>query len=181
MFVLAQLALGWLYGHWVEYCAHRWIFHNRKYFPKAFKFHYAQHHARSKRGVMVDVTSLDKHKLFDHEIQSLFWGCVIHSPIAFWFPYFYVSVVLSALAYYFMHRRSHQDFKWGRTWIPWHYDHHMGPNSNMNWGVRSDIFDRLLRTRDIYKGTTKELIRYRNFEYRGSYALRPRRLKRKKH
>ena len=181
MFVLLQLFIGWLYGHFVEYFVHRWVFHNQKLFKSAFKYHYSQHHARSRRGVMLDVTTLRKPRVRDFESLALLFGVVLHLPVVFIFPYFYAMVCYSAVAYYLIHRRSHQDFEWARRYIPWHYDHHLGPDSNKNWGVRSDIFDRILGTRKVYKGSPVEIIKYRNYEYRGYYALRPHRDKRRKH
>ena len=181
MFVAIQLLLGWLYGHLAEYIIHRWFLHNHKLFKRAFKHHYSQHHAKSKRGIMLDLTYVSPWNIFEFEIQALFFGIIIHLPLVFLIPYFYLMVCYSAAAYYLVHRRSHQDFKWARTHIPWHYDHHMGPDPNKNWGVRSDIFDRIFGTKEVYKGTTKEIIRYRNYEYRGAYELRPRRNKRREH
>ena len=71
------------------------------------------------------------------------------------------------------------DYVWARKHLPWHYDHHMGKNSNKNWAVRLPIFDYLLGTREIYKGTMPETIRYRNYHYTGNYAIRSHRHKRR--
>jgi len=179
MFVFLQLLIGWLYGHFFEYAAHRWVFHNRKYFPRAFRNHYAQHHARSKRGVMVDVSAYKKISFSDFEFRALALGVLLHSPIAFWFPYFFLAIIYSAISYYYIHKRAHRDYIWGRKHLSWHYDHHMGKNSNMNWAVRLPIFDHLLRTREVYKGTMPEILRYRNYHYTGHYAIRSRRHKRR--
>ena len=181
MFIFFQLLLGWLYGHFVEYFMHRWVFHNRKIFKSAFKYHYSQHHARSRRGVMLDVTTLRKPSVKDFEAMALLGGVLLHSPLILFVPYFFAMVCYSAIAYYLVHRRSHQDFEWARKHIPWHYDHHMSSESSKNWGVRSDIFDRLLGTRKVYKGLPVEIIKYRNYEFRGYYALRPHRDKRRRH
>ena len=178
MLILLQLVMGWLYGHFFEYVAHRWVFHNKK-LKKTFRHHYAQHHARSRRGVMVDVSAYKTVSLKDFEFRALFIGLILHSPIAFWFPYFFLMVIYSAAAYYFIHKRSHMDYVWARRYLPWHYDHHMGKNSNKNWAVRLPIFDYLLGTREIYKGTMLEAIRYRNYHYSGHYAIRSYRHKRR--
>ena len=62
--------------------------------------------------------------------------------------------------YAIIHYRSHQDIFWARQNLPWHYDHHMGPNQNANWGVRYPMFDIIFGTRKIYKGTKKEVIKH---------------------
>ena len=49
------------------------------------------------------------------------------------------------------------DPAWAREKVPWHYDHHMAPNQDANWGVRRDWVDRLMGTREVYCGTDKEL------------------------
>ena len=87
MFIFFQLLLGWLYGHFVEYFMHRWVFHNRKLFKTAFNYHYSQHHARSRRGVMLDVTTLRKPHVKDFESMALLGGVLLHSPFIFIFPY----------------------------------------------------------------------------------------------
>ena len=46
--------------------------------------------------------------------------------------------------YYTMHRKSHIDVAWGKKWMPWHYEHHMGKDQHKNWGVRLPVFDGLL-------------------------------------
>ena len=180
MSVFLQILLGWLYGHLAEYVIHRWILHNRR-LKRAFVHHFAQHHARARRGVMIDHTSLAKVSIGEFEIRALVFAVVLHFPIIFFFPYFYCAIIYSALAYYFVHRRSHRDNDWGRNNIPWHYDHHMGRDSNKNWGVRLPIFDYLFGTREIYKDTLPEKARFLEYKKRGKYVIRSRRAKRYKY
>ena len=149
MLIFLQLVIGWLYGHFFEYVAHRWVFHNRK-LKETFRHHYAQHHARSRRGVMVDVSAYKTASLKDFEFRALFIGVLIHAPIVVWFPYFFLMVLYSAIAYYYIHKRSHMDYVWARRYLPWHYDHHMGKNQNANWGVTSPFWDWILKTRIKY-------------------------------
>jgi len=46
-----------------------------------------------------------------------------------------------------MHRKSHLDVEWGKKWMPWHWDHHMGRDQNANWGVTLPLWDYALGTR----------------------------------
>ena len=65
-------------------------------------------------------------------------------------------MVWSAVDYYRKHKRSHLDPAWAREHLPWHYDHHMGPDQDANWCVTHPFFDWVLSTRQEYLGTDKE-------------------------
>ena len=175
MLILLQLFCGWLYGHFFEYAAHRWLFHNKK-LKSFFRYHYSQHHARARKGVMLD--PLEKNVLEDFEAKALVFILLLHLPLIFVLPYFYAMLVYSALMYLIIHRLTHRDDEFARKLYPWHYDHHMGTDQNSNWGVRSQMFDKLLGTRVVYAGTKKEIIKYRNYKVFGKYALRSRSNKR---
>ena len=53
----------------------------------------------------------------------------------------------SSFFYYFAHRKSHLDVQWGKKWMPWHFDHHMGKNQDLNWCVVFPLWDHILGTR----------------------------------
>jgi sterol desaturase/sphingolipid hydroxylase (fatty acid hydroxylase superfamily) len=74
------------------------------------------------------------------------------APIA---PFFTGTMVYSAVHYYRVHKRSHLDPEWAREHLPWHYDHHMGPDQNVNWCVTRPWFDHLMGTRVPYLGTDR--------------------------
>ena len=82
---LFEVFLGWLYGHFFEYAAHRWVFHNPK-LKSAFKHHYSQHHSRSRKGCMVDVASFKRVSWSDWEFKSLAILVVMHAPLFLVFP-----------------------------------------------------------------------------------------------
>jgi sterol desaturase/sphingolipid hydroxylase (fatty acid hydroxylase superfamily) len=70
--------------------------------------------------------------------------------------HFFVGTVwYAAINYYRVHKRAHLDPAWARTNLPWHYDHHMGPEQDANWCVTRPWFDDLLGTRRPYLGTDK--------------------------
>ncbi len=174
MFLL-EIFIGWVYGHFVEYAAHRWLFHNRK-LKSFFKHHYSQHHARARKGIMLDPLVKDIAK--DFELRGLLLILLLHSPLFLWYPYLYATLIYSAVSYLVVHRLTHRDDEFARRFYPWHYDHHMAKDQNVNWGVRSQMFDRLFGTRVVYAGTEKEITRYRNYKAFGRYALRSRSNKR---
>ena len=96
----------------------------------------------------------------DPEVRGLILLAMLHSPVAVLFPYAYLTLLVCAYSYFYTHRKSHQDIQWARENAPWHYDHHLGKNQNVNWGVRLPIVDWVARTRVRYKGTQIEEKRY---------------------
>ena len=147
MNIFLQLILGWLYSHFFEYVAHRWVLHNHKIFKFAFKNHFARHHYISRKNEMYDENYekiINNNNLF--EPVSLTVLLIAHLPVAFYFPFFFLAILYSSLSYYIIHRKSHIDVGWGKKWLPWHAEHHMGKNQHINWGVRLPIMDMLFRT-----------------------------------
>ena len=71
-------------------------------------------------------------------------------------PFFVGTLAYSAWNYYRKHKRAHLDPEWARANLPWHYDHHMGPNQHANWCVTRPWFDVLMGTRQPYAGTERE-------------------------
>mgnify|MGYP003663928552 FL=1 len=55
------------------------------------------------------------------------------------------------LRYFYMHRKAHTNVEWCKKNIPWHYDHHMGKNQDVNYGVTVEWPDKLFGTRVIYR------------------------------
>ena len=80
-----------------------------------------------------------------------------HAPLLPVAP-FYVATTWWCLEHYRRtHRRAHLDPEWARRHLPWHYDHHMGPDQDLNWCVVWPWFDDLVGTRSRFVGTAKEL------------------------
>ena len=90
------------------------------------------------------------------EALTLTLATAAHLPLAPIAPFFTATVVYSAVNYYRKHKRSHMDPEWAREHLPWHYDHHMGPNQNANWCVTHPFFDHVMGTREPYLGTERE-------------------------
>ena len=144
MIFALQFLVGWVYGHVFEYIAHRFLLHNRKKFKTVFRHHFGQHHNVARKNNMYDENYLklfNKNNLF--EPVSLILLLVLHIPTAFIAPGFFCAIVWSLTLYFFVHRKSHIDIEWGKKWLPWHYEHHMGKNQHENWGVRLPIVDKI--------------------------------------
>jgi membrane associated rhomboid family serine protease len=68
-----------------------------------------------------------------------------------------VATVAACGAWFILlHRKAHLDPAWAREHVPWHFDHHMGPDQDQNWGIALDWYDRLAGTRVRYVGTARE-------------------------
>ena len=149
MFLLSvclQVGIAWFYGHILEYFLHR-VMHDYKHYPFFFKHHFGGHHKISRQNEMKDDSYTNvytKSSLF--EVSGLMIGLIIHLPVLFFFPFAYITLLISVAQYYWMHRKSHIDVEWGKKNMPWHYRHHMSKDQHANWGVRSDIIDRILTT-----------------------------------
>jgi sterol desaturase/sphingolipid hydroxylase (fatty acid hydroxylase superfamily) len=144
------IVLGFLVGSLVEWTAHKYFLHNRR-FSAAFKSHFSVHHRNSRKNNGHDAMYFDfppnSWEEGASEIVYLLVIWLVSLPSYFISPWLCLTLTFHAAAYYFLHRKFHLRPTWGRRWMPWHWDHHMGPDQNCNWGVTSPIFDILLGTR----------------------------------
>ena len=118
-----------------------------------------KHHRASRLNNMVDSAYLRARFRFDahaKETLGLVFLCGAHTPLLPIAPFFTATLWYSAARYYRVHKRAHLDPDWARAHLPWHYDHHMGPNSEANWCVTRPWFDHLMKTRSYYVGTQRE-------------------------
>lgn len=137
-------------GEWIT---HKYILHGLgKKKDSWFHYHWT-HHNRARRHSNFDIqyedniaTSTDIKK----EILAVAGVMVIMLPIAFFWLSCYLFMLGFAFLYYFLHKKSHLDVQWGKRWMPWHYDHHMGINQDSNWCVTNPMWDYILRTRNKY-------------------------------
>jgi sterol desaturase/sphingolipid hydroxylase (fatty acid hydroxylase superfamily) len=158
--ILLQLCGGWVYGHFFEYAVHRWVLHGpmRKK-GRLLSFHFTQHHKNAKQNRFED-SSYDKPfergNCANKELISLGLVAALHVPLVFYLPWLFAMSTCSLVSYYYHHYKSHTNPKWGKSKLPWHYDHHMGRNQNLNFGVRSSFFDKMLGTHEDYSKEKKE-------------------------
>ena len=145
MYIALQILLGWIYGHAAEYIIHKYVLHNYKLFKGPFKRHFGTHHKIARKNNMYDENYLKLSKNNSvFEILGLTVLLLLHIPLLFIIPYFWMTLVYSALAYYYIHRKSHINVDWGKKWLPWHYAHHMEKDQHKNWGVRLPILDKII-------------------------------------
>ena len=154
------IPLGLLYANAIEWLVHKHVLHGLGKDKRSFwAFHWFEHHGNVRRHQHRDPTyerSLLGWHAQSKEALALALGAAAHLPLLPMAPFFTLTVGWSAVDYYRKHKRSHQDPEWARQHLPWHYDHHMGPNQDANWGVTHAWFDHLMGTREPYAGTERE-------------------------
>ena len=91
------------------------------------------------------------------ELLGLVSLCALAIPLFPVAPLFVGTIVYASVNYYRVHKRAHRDPVWAREHLPWHYDHHMGPNQDANWCVTKPFFDHVMGTREVYIGTPREV------------------------
>lgn len=160
----AQFTAGLLVANATEWVMHKYVLHGLGRDRQSFwAFHWHDHHRHARRNGHIDpqytrpLFGPDAHDNTSKakEAGALVAAGLLTSPIAFVAPVFYSAIVYSSFNYYRVHRRSHIDPAWARTHLPWHYDHHMGPNQHANWCVTRPWFDMLMGTREPYLGTER--------------------------
>jgi hypothetical protein len=95
-----------------------------------------------------------KQKIFHNETWITIAAILLHIPLFWHIPVFASTVVLYATTYMVLHRKSHEHVEFFKKWMPWHYEHHMGRNQNVNWCVVCPLMDHIMRTRDKWLDKT---------------------------
>lgn len=143
-----------------EWWAHKHVLHGRgKCKGNFWAFHFHEHHSASRRHGMLDEDYLRSPWQWNAQGKELCALAALALPVAAAFPiapFWSITSLFCLLRYYVVHRRAHLDPDWAREHLPWHYDHHLGPDQDCNWGVTAEWFDRWMRTRVVYKGTPRE-------------------------
>ena len=151
---------GLLYANAVEWAVHKHVLHGTGKRRESFwSFHFHEHHRASRQHQMVDEDyerSAVGANAQGKEVLGLALLGLAHAPLLPIAPLFTATVWASGVLYYRRHKRAHLDTEWGREHLPWHYDHHMGPNQDANWCVTFPWFDHIMGTREPYKGTARE-------------------------
>ncbi len=152
------LALAWSsVGEW---WIHKHVLHGQgKHRESFWSFHWHEHHRNVRRFAHRD-PAYERPLLGWHsqgkEALSLLGLAAAHAPLLPIAPFFTLTVWWRVLHYHHVHKKSHLDPAWAREHLPWHYDHHMGPDQDANWCVTHPWADEILGTRQPYAGTERE-------------------------
>ncbi len=155
------IPLGLAASNATEWFMHKYVLHGLGQKKDSFwAFHWYDHHKNSRRHGHLDPDY--QRPLFRHwngqskEALALVGAALAVAPLFPIAPFFVGTVTYCAFDYYRKHKRAHLDPAWARKHLPWHYDHHMGPNQHANWCVTRPWFDNLMGTREPYAGTERE-------------------------
>ena len=155
-----QIPAALLAANATEWVVHKHILHGLGRKKSSFwAFHWHEHHRNARKNAFRDDHYEDTvfaPNAKAKEALALVAAGLLTLPLARPFPAFYAGLVYAGINYYVVHRRSHLDPTWARQHLPWHYDHHMGPNQHANWCVTRPWFDILLGTREPYAHTERE-------------------------
>ena len=152
---------GILYANAGEWFIHKYLLHeDAKKKDSFWRFHWNIHHKNVRRNHFIDEDYLKP--LFaewnaqSKEAAALVGACLVHLPLLPFAPGFVSGVCFHAGYYYYVHKKSHLDANWAKENLPWHYDHHIGPDQDKNWCVTFPFFDYVMGTRVPYLGTERE-------------------------
>ncbi|MBL8601181.1 MAG: hypothetical protein JNK72_04600 [Myxococcales bacterium] len=154
------LPLGLLYSNAWEWVVHKYVLHDwGRARDSVWRFHWHEHHKNARRSAMGDpgyTRSVFGWHAQGREALGLVIAGLVHLPLARRYPLFTATVLASQWNYWRVHRRAHRDPAWARAHLPWHYDHHMGPDQDANWCVTWPGFDWVMGTRKPWVGTAAE-------------------------
>lgn len=147
-FIVFGVILGFLYANFLEWFVHKNFFHglgSRR--DSVFAHHFHQHHRKVNMTGGLDSGYLQV-KLSPEKIWLVLLN-VIHLPLLYFWPAMGITLAVMTAVYYFMHRKSHTSVEWGKRWIPWHVQHHLGTPKERggNWCVTTPLFDYVMGTR----------------------------------
>lgn len=152
------IPIGLMVSNVTEWWVHKHVLHDAK--PNGFwNFHLYEHHANVLKNEGRDPAyekpwwSSSPRRREVYGLVAMTLPFVALAPVA---PFLAGTVVYCSVDYYRKHKRSHVDTAWAREHLPWHWDHHMGPDQHANWCVTRPWTDRLRGTRKTYLGTADE-------------------------
>lgn len=149
------IPLGLMASNLTEWWVHKHVLHDAR--PDSFwKFHLWEHHAAALKNAGRDPaydkpwwrTQARRHEVYG--LVALTLPFLMIAPVA---PFFAGTVVYCSYDYYRKHKRAHRDPAWAQAHLPWHWDHHMGPEQHANWCVTRPWMDRIKGTRRVYLGS----------------------------
>jgi sterol desaturase/sphingolipid hydroxylase (fatty acid hydroxylase superfamily) len=154
------IPLGLLVANASEWIVHKYVLHGLGADKSSFwSFHWHEHHRNARRNGNADADYkaplLKEWNGQSKEAFALVATGVALAPLAPIAPFFVGTMIYCGINYYRKHKRAHLDPAWAREHLPWHYDHHMGPNQHANWCVTRPWFDHVMGTRERYVGTDR--------------------------
>lgn len=155
-FAISFLVVGFLQPLF-EWAIHKYILHPFGAKKGSFFHYHWEHHNRCRKNNNIDQEYVDMFNFkFSPMIKKeLFFMVLLNLtsvPVLLLYWPVGVSLILWQWIYFLLHADSHtreylpNKFAPGDQDIPWHGEHHMGPDQNMNWSIIGHWPDRLFGT-----------------------------------
>ncbi len=136
--------LGFLYGSFLEYMIHRFVFHKLGHKKKSiWSYHIKGHHVLSRRNNFIDLTESKAESI------GMLFLVLIHLPLVYMSFGAWIGVTLYAIFFKVLHGVQHRNPEFTKKYMKWHWDHHM-KSPNKNFGVVVPWMDYLFLTRKKY-------------------------------
>jgi hypothetical protein len=154
------IPLGLLYANVGEWVLHKYVLHRLGRRQGSFwDYHWHEHHRAAWKNDFRDPAYeqpvFGRHAQGREAIQVAGLA-LLHLPLFPIAPFFVGTAVYCAWNYFRVHKLSHLDPVWAWKHLPWHVDHHLGPNPEANWCVTRPWADVLFGTREPWVGTPRE-------------------------
>lgn len=154
------IPLGLAWANVSEWLTHKYLLHGAGLRKDAvFAYHFHDHHRTVRTHAGADPGYQEPLRGWNpqtKEVVGLAAAAALYVPLLPVAPFFTATMWWSIWNYYQVHKRAHLDPAWAREHLPWHYDHHMGPDQHKNWCVTRPWFDLVMGTREVYAGSAKE-------------------------
>ncbi len=133
----------------IEWHMHKHILHDLGKKKGGRWYAHWEHHKDTRKNDFVDekYTETITNERSMQEIVALSIGAAIVAPLFPIAPFFTGTLWYGAYNYWRAHRQAHIHPEWAREHIPWHYDHHMGLDQDLNWCVTRPWYDYVKGTR----------------------------------
>lgn len=132
-----------------EWAVHKYLLHGWGRRRDSFwSYHLYEHHAAAAANGMIDAGYRQWPLRWNAQGKEVLVLAIIllsHLPLFRLAPAYAAGLYFGVACYYLRHRRAHLEPDWARRHLPWHYAHHMQPDSGDCWCVSWPWFDRLLR------------------------------------
>lgn len=156
-------AVGMVASNALEWAVHKYVLHGLgKKKGTYWSFHWHEHHRNVKKNGMLEPMyeePLHRAPSKVKELVGIVSGAAMATPLLPVAPGFVLAGWVSAGAYYYVHKKSHLDPEWATKWVPWHVDHHLGPDQEKNLCVTWPLWDWVMGTRVPYVGTPEQIAR----------------------
>ena len=133
--------LGLIYGSFLEWGVHKYLFHELgKNKNSIFAFHLREHHI-----TCINNENADDRFTFRENLGVIVLA-LLHFPLFFLSSWLYYGIFVYGVAFILFHKLVHRNAEWGKKWFPWHWDHHM-IHQNHNMNVVLPMADYIMGTR----------------------------------